>query len=400
MQRAEVELRENILPFWIKHTGDETRGGFYGEITNDLVVHSEAPRGSLLTSRILWTYSAAYRRYQNTAYRAMADRAYEDLLTRFWDQEYGGLYWMVAADGTPIREQKQLYGQAFGIYGLSEYFGATGMQDALDKAREIYAAMEQHSYDPEHGGYFEARNRTWQPAEEMRLSPVDLNVAKSMNTHLHIMEAYANLLRVWPDPGLRSRLIELLQLMMNRIIDPDTYQMTLFFDAAWNPRSVNVSYGHDIEASWLLVESTGIAGDPELDAEARDIAVRMAQTVYDEGLDSDGALIYEAGPDGDVDTTKQWWPQAEAAVGFLNAYQLSGEQHYLEAAAASWDFIEEHLIDHEYGEWLRYVKRDRSPGADEAKVSFWKCPYHNGRACMELTERAHQLLKDLHQDQA
>lgn len=396
LRRAEAELRENILPFWINHAIDSENGGFYGQISNDLVVDKQAPRGALLTSRILWTYAAAYRRYQNVAYLKMADWAYEDLLERFWDPQYGGLFWMVAVDGTPVRDRKQIYGQSFGIYALAEYYAATGKAEALDKAKTIFDAMETHSHDPEHGGYFEAFRRDWTLASDMRLSAVDQDEQKSQNTHLHIMEAYTNLLRVWPDAHLKHRHTELLEVMMHRIVDNTTHHLGLFFDEAWTPRSANVSYGHDIEASWLLVEAAEVLGDEALLEEAKQLAPKMAQAVYEEGLDPDGAIVYESGPEGLEDDTKQWWPQAEAAVGFLNAYQLTGETHFLEAACRSWDFIEAYLIDHEYGGWIRYVERDGTKptgsGEGNAKVSFWKCPYHNGRACMELAERLYEIL--------
>ncbi len=399
MRRAEADLRRNILPFWMEHAVDHERGGFFGEVTNDLTVRPEAPRGALLTSRILWTYAAAYRRYGDPAYLKMADWAFEDLLNRFWDAEHIGLYWMVGADGELIRPRKQLYGQAFGIYALAEYHAATENSLALETAQAIFRAIEEHAYDPANKGYFESFNRAWQMTDDVRLSAVDLNEMKSMNTHLHVMEAFTNLLRVWPDPLLKARQIELLNVMMTHIIRPETHHMTLFFDETWAPRSPHVSYGHDIEASWLLVESTEVVGDPGLHTKAEGIAVKMAQAVYDEGRDPDGGIVYESGPEGLIDATKQWWPQAEAAVGFLNAYQISGAPHFLAASLSSWDFIEAYLIDHDHGEWLRYVKRDltRPAGNDEdhAKVSFWKCPYHNGRACMELTERLHKVLATL-----
>jgi len=397
LQRAEAELRQNILPFWINHTVDRERGGFYGEITNDLVIRKDEPRGALLTSRILWTYSAAYRRYQNPAYLTMADWAFEDLIQRFWDETYGGLFWMVGVDGTLLRPGKQIYGQAFGIYALAEYYAATGREEPLQRAQAIFQAMEEHSYDPVHRGYYEAFARDWGAVADMRLSAVDLNEMKSMNTHLHVMEAFTNLLRVWPDALLRTRQAELIDVMMTHIVNPEAAQMTLFFSEAWEARSHDVSYGHDIEASWLLVESTEVLGDPALDARAKELSVRMARAVYEQGLDPDGGIVYERGPEGLTDSTKQWWPQAEAAVGFLNAYQLSGSAPFLEAALGSWAFIETHLVDREYGEWLRYVERDltrpQGSGENNAKVSFWKCPYHNGRACMELTERLHKLIE-------
>ncbi len=390
--KAEAELRDNILPFWMQHVIDRERGGFYGEITNDLVVDKTAIKGALLTARILWTYAAAYRRYQEAAYLDMAHYAYAALNELFWDEEYGGLYWSVTAEGVPLQTRKQIYGQAFGIYALAEYYAATGEQAALDRALALFRAIEQHSYDAEHRGYFEACTREWALAEDMRLSDVDLNEKKSQNTHLHIVEAYTNLFRVWPEMELRRKLTEVLEVMVTCIVDSETYHMGLFFDEAWTPKSDHISYGHDIEASWLLVEAAEVLGDPSLLARVKTLALHMAQAVYAEGLDPDGAVLYEATPQEFVDTNKEWWPQAEAAVGFLNAYQLSRSAHFLEASLASWDFIAAYLVDRGHGEWFRYVTRDHALGTDAAKVSFWKCPYHNSRACMELTDRLSALI--------
>jgi len=392
IQKAETELLGNILPFWIAHTVDRTRGGFYGEITNDLVVDETAPRGALLSSRILWTYAAAYRRYPNPAYLEMANWAYTWLMRHFWDEQYGGLYWVGDAEGKPLNPRKQIYGQAFGIYALAEYFGVTQNREALDRAIRIYAAIEEHSYDPVYKGYFEACTRDWQPEMDMRLSAVDLNEKKSMNTHLHILEAYTNLLRAWRDPGLEAKLAELIDVMSDHVIDGRHARTVLFFDERWTPRSDRISYGHDIETSWLMTEAAEVLGDPKRLPQIKALAIRMAQAVYDHALDPDGAIVYEADPNGLIHDYKEWWPQAEAAVGFLNAYQLSGQAHFLDAALGAWDFIETHLVDRSHGEWFRYVTRDGKAGTDQAKVSFWKCPYHNGRACMELVDRLRQLL--------
>ncbi|HQE93334.1 MAG TPA: AGE family epimerase/isomerase [Anaerolineae bacterium] len=387
IHKAETELRENILPFWIKHAVDQERGGFYGEISNTLVVDKDAPRGALLSSRILWTYAAAYKRYRAPEYLEMARWAYDDLLTHFWDDTCGGLYWMIAADGEPIRPRKQIYGQAFGIYALAEYYSATGAQDALDKAIALFRLMEEHSHDPRYGGYFEAYTRDWQLETDLRLSAIDMNEMKSMNTHLHVMEAYTNLLRVWDHKELRLRQAENIDLMMHRIISPTTFHTLLFFDESWNSRTDHISYGHDIETNWLLVESATVLGDERRSEEAKTIAVKMAQSIYDEGLDAEGGLVNEGDPSGVTDPDFEWWPQAEAAVGFLNAYQLSGQAHFLQAALRSWDFIETYFIDRQYGEWFRHVTKDHAVDRSAAKVSFWKCPYHNGRACMELIDR-------------
>lgn len=389
--RVERELNDNILPFWIKYAVNRERGGFYGAISNDLVAHKDAPRGALLTSRILWTFSAAYRRYPRPEYLSMARNAYDDLLAHFWDNDYGGLFWEIDAQGNVTKGRKQIYGQAFGVYALAEWFAAGGEPAALDRAIELFRLIEQHSYDPVYGGYLEACTRQWQPEADMRLSNVDRNEAKSMNTHLHVMEAYTNLRRVWSSDEIARAHRQMIEVMMRRIIDSQTAHTILFFSEDWQPRSDEVSYGHDIEASWLLVEAAEVDGDEALIGEAKALALRMAQAVYEQALDSDGGLMYEAGPHGWTDDSKEWWPQAEAVVGFLNAYQLSGKVHFLDAALAGWAFIEQHLIDRQRGEWFRGVHRDGTLKKDEFKVSFWKCPYHNGRMCMEVIERLRTL---------
>jgi len=390
-RRIEAELRGNILPFWMRHAKDRERGGFYGEISNDLRMDRDALRGALLTSRILWTYSAAYRCYGDPAYREMADRAYEDLIARFWDETYSGLYWAIDADRQPVNTRKQIYGQAFGIYSLSEYCLATGSEPALERAVALFGDIEANSYDPHRGGYLEAFTRQWTLEEDLRLSEVDLNEAKSMNTHLHVLEAYASLMRAWTSPELARKQRALLRVIVERIVDPATYHTRPFFDQRWNPKSDRISYGHDIEASWLLVDAArGLHDEALLDA-TEALAVRMAQATLSEALDQDGGLLYEAGPEGITDTRKEWWPQAETVVGALNAYQLTSEPSFLEAALRSWDFIASHLVDQEHGEWFRCVSRDREVDSQEPKVSFWKGPYHNARACMEAIARLESL---------
>jgi mannobiose 2-epimerase len=390
-REIEAELQGNILPFWIQHAVNRQRGGFYGQISNDLRVDRDAPRGALLTSRILWTFSAAYRRYGDLAYRGMADWAYEDLIAHFWDEKHSGLYWAVDADGHPAHTRKQIYGQAFGIYSLAEYHLATGSVTAFERATALFGDIEAHSRDPQHGGYLEAFTREWALAEDLRLSDVDMNEAKSMNTHLHVLEAYTNLLRAWPSPELMRAQHALLQVMFERIVDPETYHTRLFFDQRWNCKSDRVSYGHDIEASWLLVEAAGVLGDDGLLQRAQALAVRVAEATLAEALDEDGGLLYEADPSGVIEGAKEWWPQAETVVGALNAYQLTSRPSFLETALRSWDFITAHLVDREHGEWFRRVSRSGEVDRQEPKVSFWKGPYHNGRACLEAVARLTQI---------
>ncbi|MEV5027240.1 AGE family epimerase/isomerase [Paenibacillus sp. LPE1-1-1.1] len=381
------ELESNILGFWMKHTVDEKNGGFYGYITRDLTVNPEAGKSLVLNTRILWTFASAYRITGNDSYLKIADRAYEYVNEYFADPVFGGLYWMVDASGQPAETKKQVYGQAFAIYAYSEYYRATGSEAALKQAIELFHTLECYSYDNQFKGYFEALTREWQETDDNSLSEKDLNEKKSMNTHLHVMEAYTNLYRAWKSDELRSKLKELIEITIKHIIHPDKAQFILFFDEQWNYKSEHISYGHDIEGSWLLVEAAEVLGDEELLAEAKEIAIRMAEAVLNEGVDADGGLLNEAGPEGLIDTHKDWWPQAEAVVGFYNAYQMTGEEKYREAAVRSWAFIERFIVDKEHGEWHWSVKRDGSPSDNVQKVSPWKCPYHNGRACFEMIER-------------
>jgi mannobiose 2-epimerase len=385
LSQIENELRSDILPFWLQHTRDREHGGFYGEISNDLVVKKNAPRGALLTSRILWTFSAAYRRYRDPAYLEMARWAYDDLLARFWDDEQGGLFWSITADGKPLETRKAIYGQAFGIYALAEYHRATGDRAPLDRAIALYRTVESHAHDLAHRGYFEEFTRDWKRLPNSRRSFVS-RAPKSQNTLLHVMEAYANLLRVWPDPELRASLHDLVDVMLTRVLNPANHHLRLFLDEDWTPRSDGISYGHDIEFSWLLIETAEVLGDHELIAPSRTAAVEVARATLAEGVDVDGGLLSEAGPAGLTNTHKEWWQQAEAMTGFLNAYQLSGDLRFLHASLHSWDFIAKHVVDRTHGEWYNLLARDGTVLSRD-KVSLWKCPYHNGRACMEMIDR-------------
>jgi cellobiose epimerase len=385
--RIEADLRGNILPFWREHARDRTRGGFFGEIGTDLVVKKDAPRGSLLTARILWTYSAAWRLYRDPADLAMAAHALEDLQRRCWDAEHGGLFWSITADGRPLDTRKSIYVQVFGIYALSEHHRATGDAASLARAIELFRLVEKHARDREHGGYFEAFARDWKQETNPRRSAMELPAPKSQNTHLHVMEAFTNLLRVWPDPELRAAQLDLVGIMLTRVLDPRTHHLHLFLYRDWTPRSDKISFGHDIEAAWLLTEAAEVLGDADLLTRAKAAAVEIARVTLAEGVDKDGGVFDEAGPNGLTRPWKEWWPQAEAMVGFLNAWQISGDETFLRAARRSWEFIETKLIDRKNGEWFRSVTREGTTDPKPAKVSFWKCPYHNSRAEMEALAR-------------
>ena len=390
--RVKQEVAGDILPFWARYAVDRENGGFYGKIDCDLKIDAQAPRSAVINARILWTYAAACRLI-DPKYRDMADRAWNYIADKFWDPEYGGIYWTVDYLGRAISDRKQIYAQAFAIYGMAEYFRATGNADSLQRARQLYGFIEQHSYDPVCKGYIEARARNWGALEDMRLSEKDLNSPKSMNTHLHILEAYTNLLRVWRDPGLLARQTELLEVTMDRIVDERTAHFRMFFDNQWNSLTDHISYGHDIEGSWLMVEAAEVVGDAALLGRARKLAVRMADAVAKEAVDRDGSIFYEANSAGVfVDPNKHWWAQAEAVVGFYNAYQLTGEERFRELSYRAWDFIEAKVVDRAHGEWHAKLKPDGTPfqereDSDACLVGPWKCPYHNSRACYEMLDR-------------
>lgn len=387
--RVKAELFTNILPFYPQHTLDHRYGGFYGYLSNHLAVQPAAPKGLIQHSRLLWTYAQAYRLFNQPEHLALAERAYRYLLDHLWDAHYGGLFWLVDAPGAPLTTTKMAYGQAFGLYAFSEYFRATGYQPALDYAIALFELIELHLAEPVHGGYLEGGNADWSPFTGLSIDSVP--AAKTMNTHLHLLEAYTNLLRVWDTPRLRASLSQLLAVTLTHLIDAETGHFKLHFDAAWQSLTPHVSYGHDIEGSWLLMEAAEVLGDPALLAQAQPIALKMAEATLLEGLDFDGGLFNEGGPAGLIDTNKDWWPQAEAMVGFLNAYQLSGDPRFLAASLNSWEFIDRFIIDHTHGEWFWAVDRKGVPHNRE-KIGLWKVCYHNGRACMEIVQRIDHLL--------
>lgn len=287
-----------------------------------------------------------------------------------------------------LDDKKKIYGEAFCLYALAEYYRVFGEAPALEQAAHIFDLIEAHAHDDQYGGYFEVMSRDWQPCEDMRLSDKDMNEKKSMNNHLHILEGYTNLLRVWPDRRLAGRLRELIDLFQGHIVNARQTHLQHFFDEQWNPRSDSYTFGHDIEGSWLLCEAAEVLGDQRLLAEVQSIAIRIARAVLTEGLDADGGLFYE-GRDGRViNSNKEWWPQAEAVVGFYNAWQLTEDDAFREAALRCWQFIQSHVVDHRHGEWFWCIRSDGTPDPRQPKVSPWKCPYHNGRCCLEIIRRS------------
>lgn len=383
----EHELTAGILSFWVNNAIDETHGGFVGYIADDGTRNEDAPKGSILNARILWAFSAAYRTLGDDVYREMADRAECYFRERFVDTTHGGVYWTLSATGAPLDDRKHVYAQAFAIYGLSEHFRATGCEASLLAAVGIFRLIERRAHDAVHGGYDEAFGRDWVPHHDARLSDDDADERRSMNTHLHLLEAYTNLYRIWRDPMLRHRLVELIGLFVRHIFDHKTGHLRLFFDRDWTAKSDVISFGHDIEASWLLLEAAGVLGDDVMRARVLPICTALATSVLDQALDTNGGIFYEAASSVEIDTDKEWWPQAEGIVGFLSAYHETGRDAFLHAALKTWEFTKRCIVDVERGDWHRRVARDGSLRPGHEKVGPWKCPYHNARACLEVMAR-------------
>lgn len=392
MEELSAQVRDHLfgfyLPFWCGPALDMQNGGWMACLSNDLQPDRSQPKGLIVNSRILWAFSAAHRAKADPVYQAMAARAFDFVMNKFWDASHGGAFWRLDDAGAVMDDSKKIYGQAFYIYALTEYHLAFGSPPALARAKELFELVERHAHDAKFGGYLEVRRRDWSEAGvEARLSDKDMNEKKSMNNHLHVLEAYTNLYRAWREPRVAGRLRELTGLFLTRILDGRTGHLHHFFDEAWHVRSDTYTFGHDIEATWLMCEAAEELGDPELLARVRAVALQMAEVVFNEGLGANGALCYEGRGGKIIDPGRECWPQAEALVGFMNAYQLSHDHKYFAALSLVWDFIQQNLVDRVHGEWFWRINPDGKPDLKLPKVSEWKGPYHVSRACLELMRR-------------
>lgn len=380
-------LENNILRYWIDKVTDKEHGGYYGRVDGHDHVHPEAEKGAILNGRILWAFSAAYRVMKNKEYLDAATRAKDYILDHFIDKEYGGVYWSLDCEGKPLDTKKQTYAIGFVIYGLSEYARATGDKQALDAAIKLYHDIEAHAYDAVNGGYVEALTREWNPIADMRLSDKDENGAKTMNTHLHVIEPYTNLYRVWPSKELHESIHRLFDVFTDKLYNKETHHLDLFFDNEWHGRRNVESYGHDIEATWLLWETALVLGEDDVKAKLGPIVVDLAKAA-DEGLQPDGSMIYEHWKDtGKTDRQRQWWVLCENVIGHVNLYQYFNDASALKVAKDCWTFIDKHLVDHVNGEWHWAVDDNGKINLEDDKAGFWKCPYHNSRMCLEIIER-------------
>ena len=379
-------LTHNLLPYWSTRMVDTKNGGFYGRINASDQVFPDEDKGGILNARILWTYSSAYRILKDTTYLRLAKRSKEYIMSHFIDKEFGGAYRSVKSTGEPSDTRKQTYTQSFFIYGLAEYYRVTGDKDALKAAKDIFELFEKFALDKENDGYFEVFTRDWNRSHDMLIGEKTSQDEKTMNTHLHIMEAYTNLYRVWPDRRVADRLKDQVEIFLDKIVDAKTSHLICFMDKNWNRTSSLDSYGHDIESSWLLVEAAGVLKDTALLGRVTKTSIKIANAAS-EGLQPDGSLIYEKDlSTGRKNTERSWWAQAETIVGYLNAYEITGNEKYLDKSINCWNYTKNHLVDNKSGGWFSSVSESGITGRGD-KGGFWVCPYHSGRMCMEVIER-------------
>ncbi len=376
-------LEEELIPFW-EGLRDTQYGGFYGEMDYHLTLYPKADKGCILNSRILWFFSNAWLTVKEPGCLEHAKHSYEFLKNAFLDQEYGGVYWSVTYDGKPSDDSKHTYNQAFAVYGLASYYAASGDKEALRLAYRLVDKIESSCRDEL--GYLEAFDRSFQPVSNEKLSENGVMAERTMNTLLHVYEAYTELYRVDKEDRIARHLRWMLDLFADKVYNPKKRRLEVFFDHAWNSLIDLNSYGHDIEASWLIDRGLEILKDPLYSAKITPITKDLADHIHSVAMDE--SSLYNECEAGKVDTKKVWWVQAEAILGFLNAYEKEpARSDYLESAARIWEFIKTYMIDQrKSSEWFFELHKDGRPIRREI-VGPWKCPYHNGRMCFEVINR-------------
>lgn len=397
--KASIEQElTNISQWWQEKTIDAKHGGFVGEIDFHGNVVDDATKGIILNSRILWFFSelAYFKGSESEEGRkalTTARRAYDYLLANFDDKTLGGCYWSVDAKGQKVDGKKQVYAQCFCIYAFSAFYKATSDKAALEKALSYFELVETYARDKERGGYIEALTEDWQSIDDFRLSEKDMNVPKSMNTHLHVLEAYAALYHVHPTATTEEALRHVLDVFDKHIIDSENGHLKLFFDMNWQNLSTTFSFGHDIEASWLIWEAVEYLKDQELSAKWQPIIVDIAKVCLAESIGDKGQVCEDFDKATEHKTQESyWWVQAEALVGFINAFYITGEQNLKDICDGIWQFIQQYHLDPKQGEWHWLSSNDKFENQiQEYKAGFWKAPYHNGRAMMEISKLFNKL---------
>lgn len=389
VKEIKEHLCQKLIPFWAG-LKDERNGGYYGYMGYGLDVDQTYEKGCILNSRILWFFSNACLLLGREDLREAADHAYRFLSEHGIDREYGGVYWSLTYDGKVLDSTKHTYNQAFTIYALSSYYEVTKDPQVLALAKQIRDVIEEKCTDTQ--GYLEAFDRSFQPQDNEKLSENGVVADKTMNTLLHVFEAYTELYRVSPDEITGARLRFMLDLFADRVYNPTLGRQEVFFDKNWNTLLDLYSYGHDIEAAWLIDRGLSVLDDAAYKAKIAPITARITENIYERAFDGH-SLLNEA-EHGVPDPTRVWWVQAETVVGFVNAWQKCQEgaprEKWLDAAQAVWAYIQQNLIDSRDGsEWFWAVDEHGTP-LEKPIVEPWKCPYHNGRMCMEVIRRMGQ----------
>ena len=372
------ELVGNILPFWSRMVRED--GSFPGRIDIDGMCDDSSPVGAVMAFRMLWMFSAVSRYLKDEQAGQIADRLYGYVTNAFVDKDRGGVWWSVLPDGTVHCDKKQSYALGFAIYALSEYAFLRGSREAEEMAMRLFDCLEKRVWDDIHHGYVEALAADWTPLDDVRLSDKDMNAVFTMNTHLHILEPYTNLYLLTSDTAVRNAVLRLLNIFRDRIHDKGTSHLGSFFDSDWKRLDSEISYGHDIEASWLICEAADAVGCG--DKSYYELADNLVHACED-GFMADGSLAYR-NDSGFLDEERHWWVQAEAAVGLMKMYRRTGQTKWLEQSRRVWDYISKNIVDCRGGEWFWSILPDGSVNMKEDKAGFWKCPYHNGRMCVEL----------------
>jgi cellobiose epimerase len=385
------DLKMNLLPFWKENSPDteDPKHGFFGAIAYDGTGVPEAKKHNVLFTRYLWTYSAAGRVLEDQESLELAHRAYHYLAANFWDDINGGVFWELNADGTVSDSTKMTYGLSFAIYSFSEYYRVTQNEESLQKAVSLFHLIEEHVWDNEYGGYLEAFTADWKYLEGAGIAA---GQSKSMNTHLHLLEAYTNLYRVWPDMELEKSIYSLIEIFKKYILNTETFHQELFFERDWTVYGRFDSFGHDIEFSWLFDEAGKVLKDPVLSRQIQELSLEIAKVQLLEGMNPYGAMIYEKEGDDHYRKNISWWVQAEAVVGFLNAYEISRDAEFLSAAFGVWNYIKENMIDRQHGGWYPDLDENGIPRPGRTKGDSWTGPYHNVRMGLEVYERLHDII--------
>lgn len=382
-EEVHKELSQRIFPFW-SSLADYDNGGFYGYVGYDGRVNKEAEKGAILNARILWFFSAIYCLEKKTEALELVSHAYDFMIDKLFDDKYEGLYWLVDFKGQPTDYRKHIYNQAFGIYALSQYYKATGKVEALNNAIKLFKLIEKKCENS--NGYLEEFDRQWNKKENEMLSENDVISDRTMNTHLHVLEAYTLLYEVSKDDTVRMRLYYLLDLIKTKIYSEKNHTLKVFFDNNWEETIEMQSYGHDIEGSWLIDRAAEILEDKNLIDSTHAYTLRIAENIYKNAYSKLGVINETV--NGITDAGRVWWVQAESIVGFYNAYEKTKDNKYLEASQELWKYIKNYVIDkRENSEWYWKLAEDNSPIINMPIVEPWECPYHNGRMCIEIIER-------------